>query len=85
MVRYERRGSPGGGVVVRLAAIRLGTTDVCWTVVRTRDRLLQPRWIKLHKHRCDAPLLWPVGLGAHGLIHGAFVAAITARGGHPGK
>ena len=41
------------------------------------DTILQPKWIKLHKHRSDAPSLWPIGLGVHGLIHGAFVAAIT--------
>ena len=41
------------------------------------ETILQPKWIKLHKHRCDAPSLWPIGLGAHGLVHGLFVGAIT--------
>ncbi len=41
------------------------------------DTVLQPRWIRFHKHRSDAPGVWMYGLGAHGLIHGAVVGLIT--------
>ena len=40
------------------------------------ETVLQPRWIRFNKHRADSPR-WIIGLGLHGLIHGAFVAVIT--------